>query len=126
MTNPPRRSNFIGIVGPCSAGKSTLIEKLQGEGYQCRHIAQEHSYVPNMWQKMVDPLVLIYLDVSYDVSMDRKRLNMSPEEFDEQINRLDHARQHADIYLFTDPLTPGEVLATVHGKLEEHGIQPDT
>ena len=113
MTNPSQRSKFIGLVGPCSAGKSTLIDKLQDEGYQSRHIAQEHSYVPDMWQKIVNPLVLVYLDVSYEVSMDRKRLNMSPQEFDEQNNRLDHARQHADIYLFTDPLNPEEVLDAV-------------
>ena len=124
MTNPSQRSKFIGLVGPCSAGKSTLIDKLQDEGYQSRHIAQEHSYVPDMWQKIVNPLVLVYLDVSYEVSMDRKRLNMSPQEFDEQNNRLDHARQHADIYLFTDPLNPEEVLDAVLEKLVDRGIQP--
>jgi len=124
MTNPSQRSKFIGLVGPCSAGKSTLIDKLQVEGYQCRHIAQEHSYVPDMWQQIVNPLVLVYLDVSYDVSMERKQLNMSPQEFNEQINRLDHARQHADIYIFTDPHTPEEVLVAVLEKLEDQDIHP--
>jgi thymidylate kinase len=124
MTNLSQRSNFVGLVGPCSAGKSTLIDKLQVEGYQCRHIAQEHSYVPDMWQKIVNPLVLVYLDVSYGVSMDRKKLNMSIQEFDEQNKRLDHARQNADIYLFTDSLNPGEVLEKVLEKLQDQGIRP--
>jgi thymidylate kinase len=119
-----KRSDLIGIVGPCSAGKSTLISKLGKKGYQCRHIAQEHSYVPNMWQEIVNPLVLIYLDVSYDVSMDRKPLNMSTHEFDEQRMRLEHARQHADIYLCTDLLNPGEVFEEVLEKLENQGVQP--
>ena len=125
MGDDSGKRDFIGIVGPCSAGKSTLIGKLQEKGIQCRHIAQEHSYVPNMWQKIVDPLVLVYLDVSYDVSMRRKQLNMSPKEFDEQIARLDHARQHADIYLQTDPLTPGEVFESILANLEYRGILPE-
>jgi len=124
MTNPSERSNVIGLVGPCSAGKSTLIDKLRLKGYRCRHIAQEHSYVPDMWQKFVNPLVLVYLDVSYDVSMDRKKLNMSSQEFDEQNTRLGHARKYADIYIFTDPLTPGEVLEAVLKKLGDQGIKP--
>lgn len=80
--------------------------------------------MPDMWQKFVNPLVLVYLDVSYDVSMDRKKLNMSSQEFDEQNTRLGHARQYADIYIFTDPLTPGEVLEAVLKKLGDQGIKP--
>jgi thymidylate kinase len=124
MASPSEKHGLIGILGPCSAGKSTLIEKLQRKGFLCRHIAQEHSYVPNMWQKVTNPLLLVYLDVSFDVSMARKRINMSTQEFDEQKVRLDHARQHADIYLDTDPLTPEEVLETVLTELEDQDIQP--
>jgi thymidylate kinase len=125
MDDDSEKRKLIGIVGPCSAGKSTLIGKLHEKGIQCRHIAQEHSYVPDMWQRIVDPLVLIYLDVSYDVSMRRKQLNMTPKEFDEQIARLDHARQHADIYLQTDLLKPGEVLEAILANLEDRGIQTE-
>jgi ABC-type cobalamin/Fe3+-siderophores transport system ATPase subunit len=124
MTRLPPKSNLIGIVGPCSAGKSTLIRHLQSKGYVCRHIAQEHSYVPQMWQKIVNPLVLIYLDVSYEVSIMRRPLNLSPAEFEEQKKRLKHAYQNADIYLFTDPLSPEEVFAGVLASLEDQDIQP--
>lgn len=124
MTNLPPKSNLIGIVGPCSAGKSTLMRNLQGKGYICRHIAQEHSYVPKMWQKLVNPLVLIYLDVSYEVSLQRRPLNLSLSEFDEQKRRLMHAYQNADIYLFTDSLSPEEVYKKILASFEELDIEP--
>jgi len=77
-----------------------------------------------MWQKIVNPLVLIYLDVSYEVSILRRPLNLSPAEFEEQKKRLRHAFQNADIYLFTDPLSPEEVFAGVLASLEVQDIQP--
>ena len=100
------------------------MRNLQGEGYICRHIAQEHSYVPEMWQKIVNPLVLIYLDVSYEVSLQRRSLNLSLSEFDEQKRRLKHAYQNSDVYLFTDPLTPDEVHKKILAYLMEQGIEP--
>ncbi len=124
MTKLPPKSNLIGIVGPCSAGKSTLIRNLQGEGYICRHIAQEHSYVPQMWQKIVNPLVLIYLDVSYEVSLQRRPLNITLSEFEEQKKRLNHACQNADVYLFTDPISPEEVFLEILTFLKEQEIEP--
>jgi len=55
---------LLAVVGPCAAGKSTLIEGLRQHGYQARHVAQEHSYVPEMWKLLTSPDYLIYLDVS--------------------------------------------------------------
>ena len=52
----------IGVVGPCAAGKTTLIAGLRNHGYTAKHIAQEHSYVPAMWQLLTNPDILIYLD----------------------------------------------------------------
>lgn len=114
----------IGIVGPCSAGKTTLITNLNKYGYSARHIAQEHSYVQDMWKQMVDPIVLIYLDVSYSVSMHRRPLNLSPREFDEMKSRLSHAHEHADLYIHTDTLSPSEVVTKVLNFLEERHIAP--
>lgn len=93
-------------------------------GYICRHIAQEHSYVPEMWRKIVNPLVLVYLDVSYEVSIQRRPLNLTPAEFNEQKKRLRHAYQNADIYLFTDPHSSEEVFAKVLETLAEQDVQP--
>ncbi len=57
---------LIGVVGPCGAGKSSLVAGLKAEGFLVRHIAQEHSYVPDMWKRLSNPDILIYLDVSYE------------------------------------------------------------
>ena len=108
------KENFlIGIVGPCKSGKTVLKEKLEKLGYQCRHIAQEHSYVPSMWQKLTNPDLLIYLDVSYKNSVFRGKLNWKEKDYQEQLKRLEHAREHADIYINTNPLNETEVLKLV-------------
>jgi deoxyadenosine/deoxycytidine kinase len=108
----------IGVVGPCAAGKSTLIAGLKKLGYDTRHIAQEHSYAPHMWKRITDPDVLIYLDVSYEESMKRRRLDWTPADHEKQQQRLENARQNADLYLNTDTLTKQEVYQKVKDFLE--------
>lgn len=108
----------IAIVGPCAAGKTTLAEALREHGYNARQIAQEHSFVPAMWQIITQPDVLIYLDGSYEVCTRRKGFNWLPHEHAEQIRRLAHARKHCDIYIHTDELTPANVLERVLAALQ--------
>lgn len=103
----------IGIVGPCAAGKTTLVARLRERGIEVRHIAQEHSYVPDMWQRISKPDVLIFLDVTYRTSLDRRKLNWSESEYLEQQHRLGHARKFADLYILTDELSPIEIEAKV-------------
>jgi cytidylate kinase len=100
---------LIGIVGPCGAGKSTLTGALDSLGYSVRHIAQEHSYVKDMWKRITDPDLLIFLDVSYAVSQQRRPMNWTEADFDEQQARLAHACEHADLYVQTDDLGIEEV-----------------
>jgi len=95
----------IGIVGPCSAGKTTLAGALRQAGYYARHIAQEHSFAPRMWQVIGHAQVLIFLDVTYPVSQARRWLDWQPADWEEQQRRLAHAREHADLYLHTDDLS---------------------
>jgi cytidylate kinase len=116
---PPVNKPLIGIVGPCGSGKSTLSAGLQSQGYTCRHIAQEHSYVQAMWQKIARPDVLIYLAASFPISTARRQLNWRKEDHDEQLRRLAHAREHASLYVDTDDLSPEQVLQRVLDFLEE-------
>ncbi len=104
---------LIGVVGPCGAGKSSLVAGLKGRGFNVRHIAQEHSYVPDMWNRVSHPDILIYLEVSYENTIARRKLDWTFEEFTEQLRRLRHARQHAQLVLDTNTLTVMQVLETV-------------
>jgi len=108
----PASKLLVGVVGPCGAGKSTLIAGLERHGYRCRHIAQEHSYVPAMWQIISKPDILIYLGASFPVSTRRRKLDWQEKDYQEQLRRLDHAREHAHLVVNTDDMTPAQVLQT--------------
>ncbi len=100
----------VAVVGACASGKSTLVSSLREVGYKARHVAQEHSYVPNMWQRICQPDVLIYLDVNYEsIRTRRPHLDFRPEHLAEQNRRLAHARQHCHLYLDTNELNPTQV-----------------
>jgi chloramphenicol 3-O-phosphotransferase len=102
------------VVGPCASGKSTLIEALREAGYDARHPAQEHSYVKDMWLRLVAPDLLIYLDISYEASRRRRPgQDLGEDGMAEQARRLRHARAHADLYLDTSEMTAEEVRAVV-------------
>jgi deoxyadenosine/deoxycytidine kinase len=104
---------IIGVVGACGAGKSSLVAGLKAQGYLVRHIAQEHSYVPDMWKRLTNPDILIYLDVSYENTIRRRKLDWTYAEYTEQLHRLRHARQYADLNLDTNSLTHEEVFYAV-------------
>ena len=112
-------SLLIGVVGPCGAGKSTLTDALDALGYSTRHIAQEHSYVNDMWQRITNPDILIFLQVSFPVSQKRRPMNWNEADYNEQQHRLAHALEHADLYLDTDNLNAQEVLEQVSAFIED-------
>ncbi len=113
------KSMLIGIVGPCASGKSTLIAGLKQHGYQVRHIAQEHSYVKDMWLCLTNPDKLIFLDAAYPITCARRKLDWSEADWQEQQRRLSHAREHADLYLDTGMLSVEQVLQKVLTFLEQ-------
>jgi thymidylate kinase len=104
---------LIAIVGPCAAGKSTLADSLDYLDCTFRQVAQEHSYVQEMWKLFTNPDFLIYLDVSYSVSIARSKNSWKEEIFNKQIERLQHARENADLYIQTDQLEPEEITRQV-------------
>ncbi len=124
MAQRERPRGVIGVVGPCASGKSTLIAGLRALGYPARHIAQEHSYVPDMWQRLTRPTVLVFLDVSFPVAQARRPMPWKEADFLEQQRRLAHARAHADLVLLTDALSPQEVLRRVVDFLTQQGFPP--
>lgn len=97
---------LIGVVGPCGSGKSTLANALDRLGYSTRHIAQEHSYVKDMWKRITNPDVLIFLQASFVVTQQRRShmIYWRQTDYEEQQRRLSHALEHADLVIETDNL----------------------
>ena len=112
-TENNKGKRLIAIVGPCGAGKTTLEKGLRALGYNARAIVQEHSYVQTMWRQLTNPDILIFLQASHAVGKERRGLNWSPSEWQEQQLRLTHARNHAHFYFDTDGHTIHEVLQGV-------------
>jgi hypothetical protein len=110
----------VKVVGPCASGKSSLAVRLRALGYEASSAAQDHSYVPDMWQRLNPPGVLIYLDVSLAEAHRRGRTGMGwdQEYLDRQNERLRHARAHCNLYLSTDGLSEEDVLGRVVEFLE--------
>ena len=122
MTTTKENAPLIGVVGVCSSGKSTLIAALESYGLRIRHIAQEHSYVKDMWQRLRNPDILIYLHVSYEIAQERRNLSWTEDEYETQRHRLRHAREHADIRLDTDNKSPAQVTQETINFLRELGV----
>ncbi len=108
----------IAIVGPCGSGKTVLADGLQQDDYDARQIAQEHSFVQDMWQVLTKPDILIYLDANYETCTKRKRFNWRQDEYERQLQRLSNAREHCDIYLSTDDLSTEQVLKEILDHLQ--------
>ncbi len=101
----------IGIVGPCSSGKSTLTRALRALGYCVKEIMQEHCAAPMMWRRISNPDVLIYLDVSMEIAAQREGLDQPSSWWvEEREFRLAHARANCDVYIDTSALTPEDIL----------------
>jgi len=114
----------IGLVGVCGAGKTTLTDGLKPYHENVRQIAQEHSFVPDMWQRLANPNLLIFLLASYPVTLQRKSFSWTEKEYHQQKYRLRHALEHADLLIDTDNLSPKEILEIVLNYLEGFDHSP--
>ncbi|MBN1264557.1 MAG: hypothetical protein JXA25_03630 [Anaerolineales bacterium] len=110
---PDNEPPVLIITGPCGSGKTTLVKDLAQHQIKARQVAQEHSFVPDMWQKLAHPDILIFLDASFETCKKRKQFDWTVEDYKEQKRRLRHARQHSNLYIQTDGKSPLEVLETV-------------
>jgi hypothetical protein len=120
MPEAPR----VVVVGPDAAGKTELAGRLRALGYNARSCAQDHSYVPDMWQRLARPDFLVYLDAGLDAIARRRAIDWGQDRLDKLNARLAHARAHCDLYLLTDDLEPSEVVDRVQAALSEVGILP--
>ncbi len=118
MTVGTRHGEFIiAIVGPCASGKSTLARCLAEQGIRARQVVQEHSFVPEMWQIIAQPDLLVYLDASFQTCSQRKNLNWRQRDYDEQNLRLAHAKENCDLLIQTDGQSEANVLDEVLSNL---------
>ena len=112
-------SRRIVVVGPCAAGKSTLVAALRALGYDARVSGQEHSAIPNLWQHS-HPDVLIALDVDIAAVRDRRGSEWPEWLHDLQVQRLNVATSAADLAIDTTGLRAQVVVDRVVAFLEKH------
>jgi thymidylate kinase len=66
-----------------------------------------------MWKRITNPDILIFLDASYSVTVQRRHLNWLEADWAEEQHRLRHAREHADHIIQTDDRDPQQILEEV-------------
>ena len=125
MDGEARRQLHIVVVGPCAAGKTTLVNGLIACGFAgARLVVQEHSGVHDLWARRGPPDALIYLDVQVaTMNLRQGRTDWTDTARAEQLLRLESARRECHLYLPTDDLTIPQVLETVVLFLEGHFTQ---
>lgn len=117
---PVRQTPKVAVIGPCTSGKSTVAAALRAHGVDAVGVAQEHTLIPDLYRH-VGPDVLVYLDVSYEQAVRRRRISWGPERLAAQRSFMTPARAAADLVILTDRLTPEEVVRRVLDYLERQG-----
>lgn len=121
---PARPLPIIKVIGISGAGKSTLVHNLRTAGYDARPVSQEHSNVPNLWQQFDRPAYLIYLYASLEDQEERRQdVSWSPAAHQEELRRLAHGREHADLRIDTGKLTRDTVFNLVRSFLIQQRVR---
>lgn len=115
-------NDLIVITGICASGKTTLVNGLKELGYNARSVAQEHSHAPRLWS-LRNPDFLAVLDCDYETVRKRRPVSYGPDRVDDQRLRLANAREHCDLYLKVDDLTPEEVRERVVREIEKKRLR---
>jgi GTPase SAR1 family protein len=108
----------IVVVGPCAAGKSTLVTALRALGYDAHVSGQEHSDIATLWQHL-QPDVLIALEVDIRAVRDRRGGSWPEWLHDLQVRRLAAASQAANLAIDTTGLSPQSVIDRVVAYLQK-------
>ncbi len=112
----------VGIVGPCASGKSTISRRLRDLGEDAYAVGQEHSGVLDLWKRRA-PDVVVYLSVDIDTIRQRRGNPNWPEWILAlQLERLRVARDHADLNIRTDEMSPDEIVDCI---VRELGLSED-
>ena len=115
---------LVKIVGVSAAGKSTLVTGLRQLGYNARTAVQEHSEVPDMWRRIRPPDWLIFLDVDLPAQQARRPdVSWSEAWRRTELQRLEHARNQADLIINTSCLSSESILRQVVRFLHMHSVQ---
>src|SRR5215210_2586871 len=115
-------SRKVVVVGPCAAGKSTLVTALRALGYDAHVSGQEHSEIATLWQRS-DPDVLIALDVDITAVRDRRGGSWPEWLHDLQVRRLAAASRAANLAIDTTALSPQTIVDRVVAYLERSEAQ---
>jgi hypothetical protein len=107
----------IVVVGPCAAGKSTLVTAQRQLGYDAHVSGQEHSEIPKLWQHS-QPDVLIALAVDMSAVRDRRGGSWPEWLHDLQLRRLAAASRAANLAIDTTELSPQSVVDRVVAYLQ--------
>ena len=116
--------DLVKIVGVSAAGKSTLVAGLRELGYNARPVAQEHSQVPDMWRRIRPPDLLIFLDADLTAQGERRPdVSWNEPWRRTELERLAHARLHADLVIDTSLLSAENVLEQAVDFLRVSSVQ---
>ncbi len=103
---------LVAIVGVCASGKSTLVKNLRDFGIDAYNVAQEHSCIKKFWQRR-KPDVVIMIDVTLEAIRKRRNVSWDEQRLIVQHERLEDAKQNADLYIQTDLLSKEMVVQKV-------------
>ena len=119
--------DLVKIVGISAAGKSTLVVGLRRHGYDARPVAQEHSQVSDMWHRIRPPDWLIFLDADLPAQGARRPdVSWNERWRRTELQRLEHARRHADQIIDTSLLTTENVMQQAVDFLRLRRVLPAT
>ncbi len=113
----------VKVTGTSAAGKSTLVRGLRAQGINARAAGQEHSQVPDMWQRLHPPRILIYLEATLEAQRARRPdVTWTAAWLRMEKRRLAHARAHADLQIDTSCCTISAVQQLVLQYLRTQGV----